>query len=103
MTMDSEQSWAVINALLKIETAAELTAIMAETDAGKAASAIAALQLELEARMHAEGDSDAAKECRADVAAHPGCVGCVTAARRRSVARRGPLHRTPQAAARWVR
>ena len=37
MTMDSEQSWDVLNALLKIETAAELTAIMAETDAGKAA------------------------------------------------------------------
>ena len=61
MTMDSEQSWAVINALLKIETAAELTAIMAETDADKAAAAIASLKLELEARMHAEGDSDAAK------------------------------------------
>jgi len=61
MTTDSEQSWDVLNAMFKIETAAELTAIMAETDADKAAAAIASLQLELEARMHAEGDSDAAK------------------------------------------
>ena len=61
MTTDSEQSWDVLNALLKIETAAELTAIMAETDADKAASAIAAFQLQLEERMLAEGDSDAAK------------------------------------------
>ena len=61
MTTDSEQSWDVLNAMYKIETAAELTAIMAETDADKAAAAIASLQLELEARMHAEGDSDAAK------------------------------------------
>ena len=61
MTADSEQSWGVLNALLKIETAAELTAIVAETDAGKAASAIAAFQLQLEERMLAEGDSGAAK------------------------------------------
>ncbi len=50
----------MLNALLTIETA-ELTAIVAETDACKAASAIAAFQLEFEERMLAEGDSDAAK------------------------------------------
>ena len=61
MTTDSEQSPAVLSALLRIETAAELTAILAETDAGKAASAIAALQLDLEERMQAEGDGDATK------------------------------------------
>jgi len=55
---DGEQ--AVLNAVMKIEMAAEITAILAETDPGKAASAIAAFQLQLEERMQGEGDSEAA-------------------------------------------
>ena len=57
MASDVEQL--IVTALLKIEMAADLAGIMAETDAGKAASAIAALQLQLEAKMHAEGDTEA--------------------------------------------
>ena len=85
MTTDSEQSWGVLNALLKIETAAELTAIMAETDAGKAASAIAVAAARAGGQDARRRRQRRSQKCRADVPAHPGCLGCLAAARRRGL------------------
>ena len=51
---------AVLDAMLKIEMAADLTEIMAETDVARVVSAIAALQLRMEDKMRSEGDTDAA-------------------------------------------